>query len=168
MSKKLPWLWPLALAASAAYFFLTYGSLPEKVATHFDASGNPNGFQTKDGYLFFFIQFTLMLNALLGAVFFLLKKIPVSRMNLPRKDYWTSSPERMDVLHQKLGAVLALVATYMNCAFIFAVQAVYQVNTPNAALQIPVNGGVFFILLGALFMVVFAFLILRPPPETLS
>lgn len=168
MSKKLPWFWLTALAASGTYFLLTYGGLPERVATHFNAAGNPNGFMTKDGYLAFFITYTLFLNVLFGAAFLFVKKIPVALLNIPRKDYWTSTPERMEVLHQKLEAVLALIASYINCTFLFTVQVVFQANSPNAAFQIPINGGVFFILLGALCLVIFVFLILRPPSDTVS
>jgi len=165
MYKKFPWLWLLALAASVSYFLITYSGLPERVATHFDLSGAPNGFMTKDGYLSFFITFTLFLNVLFGVLFLFLKKIPFALVNVPRKDYWAANPERMVALHQRLGAVLALIATFMNCVFLFTVQIVYQANTSDATFQIPLNGGVFFILLGSVFMVIFAFLILRPPQE---
>ena len=166
MSKKLSWLWLFFLLASISYFFMTYGSLPDQVATHFNAAGNPNGYMTKDSYLSFFLTFTLLMNLVFGAALLTLKKIPVALINIPRKDYWTANPERMEALHQKLGAVLALVATFMNCVFLFTVQVVYQANTPNVAFQVPLNGGVFFILLGVLCLVVFAFLVLRPPQDS--
>src|SRR5579862_2196900 len=114
MLKKLPWVWLAALAASTIYFFMTYGDLPGNVATHFDISGKPNGFMTKDGYLSFFVTFTLVLNGVFGASFLLVKKIPMALVNIPRKDYWTANPQRVETLHRKLGGILSLVAAYMN------------------------------------------------------
>lgn len=41
------------LAGTAAFLVATVDRLPEVVATHFDASGRPNGWMTRGGYLAF-------------------------------------------------------------------------------------------------------------------
>jgi uncharacterized membrane protein len=49
------------MAAVAAFVIATSGSLPERVASHFDGAGNPNGYMTRDGYRTFNRDFPLEL-----------------------------------------------------------------------------------------------------------
>ncbi len=162
MVKKAAWVWLLAFGVTTAYFFGTYGNLPDRLATHFDAVGNPNGFQTKTGYLVFSLTFNFMINALLGLVSLLVSRIPVSRMNIPNKDYWLAQPERAAELRRRVTAILAFAAIFTNAAFLFAEQVVYQQNTPDPLWKIPINGGVFLLLAGSVALVIFSLLVLRP------
>lgn len=85
----------LAWVAFAAYVWLTSGHLPERVATHFGANGEPNGWQTPEGY----VRFTLIFGAVVPA--FVLGTFGVMRLangwglNIAHKDYWLA-PERRE------------------------------------------------------------------------
>lgn len=71
----------------------TAGELPARVASHFDFSGQADGWMRRPAYLLvtigFGIVFPLMLPVLLSA----LRWIPTSAVNLPNRDYWLA-PER--------------------------------------------------------------------------
>lgn len=94
MDSRVPKLLFVTLAIfAAAYFYSVYGSLPEIVASHFDANGNPNGWASKQGFLVFFIVVSAVPAVLVFVVPAIFKALPVELINLPNKRYWLS-PER--------------------------------------------------------------------------
>ena len=84
-----------ALLATAAWRVnLLAGGLPERVAVHFDASGNPNGFATREGCRRLMFWFTLGAPAFIVLVTALIPRlIPPAMINIPNRDYWLA-PER--------------------------------------------------------------------------
>lgn len=74
-------------------FGIRYASLPVMVASHFDASGRPDGWMHRSA----FAWFSAVMLAIVCAVTFiaplLVAKLPPSLVNLPNKDYWLA-PER--------------------------------------------------------------------------
>ena len=76
----------------AAYY---YPLLPDRVASHFGASGQPDAWSSKESFVkiyFFVIAFIAVLFPGIGLI---LGKIPASLINLPNKDHWLS-PERRE------------------------------------------------------------------------
>jgi hypothetical protein len=83
----------LPLVIFAVQTMVHYPALPERIASHFDFAGNPNGWSSKS-------SFFLMLGGLQGFFSLLfwglsvgLRKIPPTLINIPRRDYWLA-PER--------------------------------------------------------------------------
>jgi uncharacterized membrane protein len=71
-----------------------YPQLPDKVASHFGASGQPNAWSTKT----FFVAFYLVIIGI-SVLFFLgisfgISRVPVALINMPNKDYWLSGERR--------------------------------------------------------------------------
>jgi uncharacterized membrane protein len=67
--------------------------LPDRLASHFGASGIPNGWMTKSQ---FFITFAIVLLPALAVEFWVSHRIaknPDARLKLPNKEYWLA-PER--------------------------------------------------------------------------
>lgn len=85
----------LAALARCIYFF---PRLPERMASHFDISGVPNGWMTKP--LFFAIYAGAV--ALSSVVIFVpartIARLPASRINLPNKEYWLAPERRPETL----------------------------------------------------------------------
>lgn len=69
--------------------------LPDHLATHFNASGRPDGWMPRASYLQFIIAFGLGLPFLVTAIFGLIPFLPIDLINIPRRDYWLG-PERRD------------------------------------------------------------------------
>jgi uncharacterized membrane protein len=67
--------------------------LPERVASHFDAAGRPNGWMTRSSYMATYAFIGAMLQSSMVAVFFLIDRFPKSSINMPHRDYWLA-PER--------------------------------------------------------------------------
>lgn len=96
MDSRVPKLLFVTLAVfAAAYLYSVYDTLPEVVASHFDAYGNPNGWASKQAFLVFFIGVSVIPAVLVFVVPAIIKALPVNLINLPNKRYWLS-PERSD------------------------------------------------------------------------
>lgn len=81
--------------AFAAYVCLTAPQLPERVATHFGAGGEADGWMTRSGH----VRFTLLLGAALPAfivaLFAFIRRCGGRGLNIPHKEYWLA-PERRE------------------------------------------------------------------------
>jgi uncharacterized membrane protein len=87
----------IALCA-AAQAVLAFPQLPQRMASHFGASGMPNGWMSKSA---FFVVYALIIGvaALVGYLVLrsIAKKSP-ERINLPNKKYWLASERRAETL----------------------------------------------------------------------
>jgi uncharacterized membrane protein len=85
--------WVAVLLLHAAQTIYYYPRLPAVVAQHFGADGRPNGWAPREA--FFAISWVVLLgiSALLMLTPRLLRRVPVSMINLPNKGYWLA-PER--------------------------------------------------------------------------
>jgi uncharacterized membrane protein len=71
-----------------------YPNLPEKVAVHFNAFGEPDNWASKQSYLIFQIILLLFTAVITFGLPLLLRKLPDSAINIPHKDYWLAPQRR--------------------------------------------------------------------------
>jgi uncharacterized membrane protein len=87
--------WITIVLLHAAQTIYYYPRLPAVVAQHYGAGGQPNGWAPRE--FFFIFSWVLLLG--LSAVFMftpsLLRRLPVSLINLPNRKYWLAE-ERKD------------------------------------------------------------------------
>ncbi|MEO8353307.1 MAG: DUF1648 domain-containing protein [Chthoniobacteraceae bacterium] len=83
------------LVAFAAYVTMTMNEAPVRLATHFDADGEPNDWMTRGGYRAFILGFGFGVPALMVALFWIIAKLGGRGLNVPNKDYWLA-PERRE------------------------------------------------------------------------
>ncbi|HMK87859.1 MAG TPA: DUF1648 domain-containing protein [Steroidobacteraceae bacterium] len=83
----------LLAAASLVVFSLAQG-LPERVAVHYDAAGDANGYMTRKAFRTFMLMYTLCMPLFVVLVAGLLPRLlPTSMVNIPNRSYWLA-PER--------------------------------------------------------------------------
>jgi uncharacterized membrane protein len=82
----------LLCLGQAAYY---YPLLPDRVASHFGASGRPDAWSSKESFVKLYLIVVAFITVLFPGIGLVLRKIPVSLINLPNKDYWLS-PERAE------------------------------------------------------------------------
>lgn len=102
----------MALAQSLHDFPL----LPGRLASHFDASGMPNGWMTKTQFMW---MYALMLLPALAIEFWVSHQIanrPDSQLHLPNKEYWLA-PERRAETRAYFDTFFA----WYGCVFLFVV-----------------------------------------------
>lgn len=99
MKARLPLLVFLALAAAfAAFLWLTYEQLPERVAGHFDARGRPDSVTSRGAMVRSMALIGLGLPLVIIAVFTSLRFTPARFINIPHRDHWLSDEHRAESL----------------------------------------------------------------------
>jgi uncharacterized membrane protein len=63
-------------------------SLPEKVATHFNATGNPDGWMSRSQYTIFVSIFGVGASGFIIGICYSIRFFPSSTLNVPNSDYW--------------------------------------------------------------------------------
>ena len=85
---SLPKLLFVLLAVGAAiYFSSLYAQLPEVVASHFNARGVPNGWQTKSAFFSVLIGVSVLAAMVGFGIPRLIMLLPPDYINLPNKNY---------------------------------------------------------------------------------
>ena len=70
--------------------------LPARVATHFDAAGEPNGWMTRDDHLGFMCGFGLAFPLGIIGICWSVRFLPVGCLNIPHKEYWLAKEHRAE------------------------------------------------------------------------
>jgi uncharacterized membrane protein len=83
----------LILAINAGSVAASYALLPAKVASHFNAAGLPDAWESRDVYLSGMALVCLGVPLFLLAIFWSVCWLPDSMVNVPNREYWLS-PER--------------------------------------------------------------------------
>jgi len=87
--------WIAVVLLHAAQTIYYYPRLPAVVAQHFDAAGRANGWAPREFFFAFSWVILLGMSALMMLTPRLLKRVPVSMISLPNKQYWLA-PERKE------------------------------------------------------------------------
>jgi len=82
--RMLFWLLVFAAVLEIVYY---YPLLPERVASHFDGYGRPNGWSSRDAFIAINASVTLLMAVLYAGIGFALPRLPEALINLPNKDY---------------------------------------------------------------------------------
>jgi hypothetical protein len=73
--------------------WMTGDTLPSHVASHFDASGTPDGWMSRNTYLGWMSGVAIGVSGVFVSIFLGIRFLPPSTINLPRREYWLA-PER--------------------------------------------------------------------------
>ncbi|MBZ5659911.1 MAG: DUF1648 domain-containing protein [Acidobacteriia bacterium] len=101
------------LAAGLLQFVHDFPLLPERMASHFAASGAANGWMTKSQFL---MTYGVILLPALFLEFWLHRRIaatPEKRLNLPNKEYWLAPERRAETF-----AYFEKFFAWYGCAFL--------------------------------------------------
>jgi uncharacterized membrane protein len=134
MQSRLPKLLFLLLTAYAAVHFSAYYSqLPEVVASHFDAHGVANGWQTKSAFFAVFVGVTVLAVVVGFGVPRIIAVVPTPLINLPNKRYWLAPEhlaETLEFLNTYFAWFSCAVFLIMILTFEYAVQSNLHPDDP--------------------------------------
>lgn len=85
-------------AAVAVQLLYYYPRLPDRIACHFNASGVPDGWMPKGGFVIVFLLLLGFVTALLYGIGFIIRSMPDRYINLPRKQEWLAPEHRARTL----------------------------------------------------------------------
>ena len=73
-----------------------YPNLPEQMASHFNAFGEPDSWMSKSNFMIFEGVILFLIIAEFTLLPKLIEKTPTSLINLPNKDYWLADERRAE------------------------------------------------------------------------
>jgi uncharacterized membrane protein len=128
MDSRIPKFLFLFLAAYAAVHFSAYYSqLPEVVASHFDAHGVANGWQTKSAFFGVFVGVTVLAVVVGFGVPRIITLLPPEYINLPNKRYWLAPEQRAETMHF-LNVYFAWFGCALFAVILFTINFAIQAN----------------------------------------
>ncbi|MBN1417683.1 MAG: DUF1648 domain-containing protein [Planctomycetes bacterium] len=138
------WILGIPFAALAGQYLYYSPRLPERVASHFDASGNPDGWSSKGAFFATFAIGLLVVTAVFWGISLLIPRLPRSLINLPRKDYWLAPERRQDTM----AFIGRRLVEFVFALQVFLVGILHLSIRANLATGAPRTATGFWILLG--------------------
>ena len=128
-------LFAVLAAGAAIYFSSYYAELPEVVASHFNAQGVPNGWQTKSAFFAVFVGVSVLAVLVGFGIPRIMSLMPPELINLPKKQYWLA-PQHLAETHAFLNSYFAwfgcAVFLIMILTFDYAIQSnLHPDNRPD-------------------------------------
>lgn len=125
----------LATIAQAVW---QHDRLPEKVASHFDGSGAPNGWMSRDTHTMLHVATVLFMAALFQGIVALNARLPKEYVNIPRRDYWLA-PERAATTHAWLAEMVLALGCAVLLFFMALFRLIYRANlVPDPQLDLAI------------------------------
>lgn len=124
---------------------------PENVATHFDSSGQPDGWSSKAGLLWLFVPLGVGLPVLLS-IRPLFEQLPISLINAPHKEYWIERGEKaflFDCLMEMLRITAGLCALLFAAILVIFLEDARSATVPAWMFFVPTV--VFIVIMGLAF-----------------
>jgi uncharacterized membrane protein len=121
----------LVTVAWAGHLAFVSASMPERVATHFGLGGIPNGWMSRSGFVEFSVIIVLVVSLVLIGAAWLVRKLPVSLVNMPNRDYWLA-PERREEASRRMLRYMLWLLSGMVAFFAAINQLLFQANSMSA------------------------------------
>ena len=102
-------------------------SLPERVASHFNLSGTPDAWMSRDANFFFSAGMMVFVTASFSLVGVLVRRLPARWINLPNKPHWFA-PERERETRDDLERWSYSFGALLNLFMIFVTHLAYLAN----------------------------------------
>lgn len=123
-ASRLAFLFILLLSlAEIAYFG---PKLPDSVASHFDAKGQPDDWSSRTSFLIFYVAGILGIILCFVGPIWLIRKLPPSLVNIPNKDYWLAPERKKETMAYLADQLLLLGSATLLLVFLlfhFIIQA---------------------------------------------
>lgn len=96
---RIPMLvWVIVCAASIIQALYYYPQLPTQMASHFGASGQADGWSSKQDFITVYLVILVLTIAIFTVLTYVVSVLPVTWINLPNKQYWFSAEHRMETV----------------------------------------------------------------------
>jgi len=73
--------------------------LPEKIASHFDLEGQPNGWQDKNTFIIIFCILFAAMGGMFVFISWVLSVSPPELINIPNRNYWLGAEQKLQTIY---------------------------------------------------------------------
>ena len=147
-------IWSVLVLGAVADLAVHYPRLPERVATHFNEAGRPDGWSTRQGYLWTWCCSAGLLPAIILGSIAAVRYLPARWINVPHREFWLAPGQ--------IGFTRAIVAGMVHwigvATFLFMI-ALNHVTLRANLTPDPSLGIYPWILLGAMFAAMAAIIV---------
>jgi uncharacterized membrane protein len=165
---RVAWAVFIGLLLLAVLFVTgTASDLPPRVASHFDAAGEPNAFMSRAGYIRFMLCLCLGLPVLVVTILWAVYS-RAADLKLPNREYWLA-PQRLERTRAFLvahgvwfGSLLVILACFVHWLELGA----NRQQPPHLSSQMFAAGMIAFLVAMAAWITVLMFAFRRPSGET--
>ncbi len=163
-------LFLLLLLASVGFVLHTSAELPERVASHFNAAHQADGWQDRGAFLRMTLLTNTLLPLVLAGAFWLISLAPMSTLSIPKKEIW-SHPALREPLRRILRDAGFWLGSVSICFFTAIYALVLRANQPPPS---PLDGSLMTLI--TLVNIVFTMIVLlvlflrllKPPVAALN
>jgi len=128
VDSRLPkFVFALLALYAAVHFSYNYPQLPGVVASHFNAQGLPNGWQTKSAFFAVFVGVSVLAVLVGFGIPRIISAIPPRLINLPNKQYWLA-PQHLEETRAFLNTYFAWFGCAVFLVMILAFDHAMQSN----------------------------------------
>lgn len=146
-SRNLWLFFAICLAVAAMHLNWAYSQLPEQMATHFNASGEPDGWSSRSGFAVAYLLLIGTSALVFAGLALLMHRLPMGTVSLPNRDFWLA-PERRAVTVRRLAEYLLVIG---GVTTLFNVGVMHLTVQANRGLEVHLSG--WFWLLFTVYMV---------------
>lgn len=144
----------------------SFPMMPDRMATHFDVAGRPNGWMTRSQHLMFMSVIGLGFPLFIVSICRTARYLPPAAVNIPHKDYWMADERRLDSMQYVYHHSIWLAC--LGSAFLTALHWAVVFSNRLEPQRLPIEWigsitGVF--LLGTAIWIVALYRRFRLPPE---
>jgi uncharacterized membrane protein len=132
----------LLLAAGVSDWVRNYARMPARMASHFGANGQPNGWQTKEMFFVFTVGAVLMISVVGFVIPWTLSAMPNRLINLPQKEYWLAAERRAETF-RFFGTQMGWFGCAVLFVILYAISQAIQANLPEGHFN---SGGMWLVL----------------------
>lgn len=127
MNRILLILWLLTVATLLWLSVGSYTSLPERMVSSFDASGQAVGESDKGSFFLVWYFVVVLLNVFVPLIPWIARVKP-SLVSVPNRDYWLETPERRDEFRNRMGNFTLVLTILLNLLFCLILKGTIDVN----------------------------------------
>jgi len=124
--KKHLWIILTLIAALVFQVLYSYPRLPERVASHFNGAGQPDGWTSRGMFFLTYLGILSLVILIFLVLPLALRRLPAGMINLPNRDYWLA-PERRAETFAFIGRQLLWFGTatlaFLGLTFQLTIQA---------------------------------------------